>query len=184
MNISRNPMQLGDSQAYKDQGLHRIKLKGLTQLYSTTVTSGVIANSYSINASSNVTGFSTRFASTFDEYRIIKAIMKIRPCSASTGLTRFFFDELSGTNPTQNDALERVGIELCNSNANSSSTKEMHWSPRDLDDQNFVATTASVTPCYLKIYTDAAVFGAPATVTPLWLISQNLTVEFRGLKST
>jgi hypothetical protein len=172
---------VGDSQAYKNQGLHHIKLVTQSTILTNTVTSGLLAANYSVGAS-NIPTFSTRFASTFDEYRIIKANVRVRPVSAGSGVSRFFFNEESTSNPNATDAADRVGWELSNSNANSSSTRDFKWSPRDIDDLVFTSTGTLVNPVYFKIYTDNATYGAPIVATQLWVISAELTVEFRGLK--
>lgn len=173
-----------DSQSYAGQTRYRVELPSLSTVRSTTVTTGVIAFNFGVSAA-EITGFASRFGNTFDEYRIVGARVLIRPCSASTGVSSMWFDEKSPSAPTANESNERFGDRLCNSNAMSKSFTQMRWSARDLLDLEFTDTgTTSVTPVTFKVYTDAANWGAPITVTPLWVLEMFITFEFKGLKST
>jgi hypothetical protein len=154
-----------------------------SQLYTSTVTTGVLADTLALEVLS-VLGFATRFESTFDECRIVKATVRIRPISASSGVTKFWFDEKSNATPTANEGVERYSQTLVNSNANCAAVTVMTWRPHDLLDLQFNAIATATTPVFFKLYTDNAIFGAPAAATALWLIEPMLTIEFRGLKST
>ncbi len=182
------PRTLSDGPAYSGQYKARMTLPGIPFLLSTTVTTGVIASVTNLQVYENggfgVQGFTTRFGSTFDEYRILGANVKVRPVSASTGVSVMSFDEKSSSAPTANSAMERVGLRLPNTNANNKSCVVMRWRARDLLDLQYTAIGTLVTPCYFKVYTDLATWGAPAAVTPLWLVEPEFLVEFRGLKST
>jgi hypothetical protein len=134
--------------------------------------------------SANITGFATRFASTFDEYRILGASVKVTPVTASVGVTKFWFDEKSSSTPTSNEAQERTSTPLANSNSNSSSYRTFSWRAKDLLDLQYTPIGTNVTPVNFKIYTDLATWGAPVAVTNLWIIEPNVLIEFRGLKST
>jgi hypothetical protein len=160
-----------------------MRLPGAPILLSTVVTTGVIAVSNGV-ATGNITGFSTRFGSTFDEYRILGCDWKVRPVSASTGISVMLFDEKSNAVPTALDASERIGRRLPNTNASPKSMTQMSWRARDLLDLQYTAIGSSVTPVYFKVYTDTTNFGAPIVVTPLWLLEPEYIVEFRGIKST
>jgi len=96
-----------------------------------------------------------------------------------------WFDEKSTATPTQNESSERTTIMLANTNANSKSKTVMRWRARDLLDLQYTATsTTSVVPVTFKVYTDASIWGAPGTATPLWITEATLIVEFRGIKSS
>ena len=133
-----------DARSYAGQAVWRMRLPAIPSLLSTTVTTGVIASSYSVSTT-NIAGFSSRFGSTFDEYRIVSAKVLIRPVSASTGISVCFFDEKSGSNPTQSESTERVGQRICNSNAAAKAVTQMSWTARDLLDLNFTPIGTSVT---------------------------------------
>lgn len=174
---------LSDGPSYAGQFSVKMRLPGAPILLSTVVTTGLIATSQGI-ATGNITGFSSRFGSTFDEYRILGCDWKIRPVSASTGISVMFFDEKSNATPTVTDASERIGRRLPNTNAGPKSVVQMSWRARDLLDLQYTAIGSSVTPAYFKVYTDLTNFGAPVAVTPLWLLEPEYIVEFRGIKST
>lgn len=172
-----------DSPSYAGQYRTRITLPGLPLLSSSVITTGVVSITYGISTAA-ITGFATRFGSTFDEYRIVGARVLIRPVSASTGITVFWFDEKSTSAPTANEAQERVGLRLPNSNASDMSVRAMSWNARDLLDLNYTAIGSAVTPVTFKGYSDNASWGSPIAVTPLWVIEADITFEFKGLKST
>ncbi len=154
------------------------------QLLSTIVTTGQIAQPILIQPQTLVDDWVARFQSTFDEYRVVRAVIRIRPVSSSSGVTKFWFDEKTTSAPTQTQSYERYTMTVVNNNANSRGVIVMTWVPHDLLDLQFTAITTAVTPVTFKVYTDNAAYGSPITATPLWLIEPMLTVEFRGLKST
>lgn len=182
--ISRSPFELGNSRSYKDQALASFKVRGNASLLSTTITTGVIANSYVVT-NSNIQNFSSRFANSWDEYRIIKAHFAIRPVSpTASGITAFFFDEKLNSSPVLLDSQERNVKLLPNSSNNSKSVYELEWSARDVADLVWTATTANLNPVWFKTYTDGANWGSPVVVTPLWIIQPTFTLQFRGLKAS
>jgi len=133
---------------------------------------------------SQITGFSTRFGSTFDEYRILAARFRVTPVSASVGVSKFWFDEKTFSTPTANEAQERNSVNLANTNTMASSRKTMRWVARDLLDLEYQQMGVTTTSAAFKVYTDTASWGAPTAVTPLWLVEPEFTIEFRGVKST
>jgi hypothetical protein len=180
-----NPRQgatQGDGPAYAGQPTVRLVLPGVLTTVSTTVTTGVIANVDTISIA-DISGFTTRFGSTFDEYRILGATFKIRPTGVNPGITRFWFDEKSSATPTVDDSYERVGLTLSNNSSDSRASTSMTWKARDLLDLQYTPIGTASTPAYFKIYTDNASYASPATVLPLWFRQVDLLVEFRGLKT-
>ncbi len=176
--------QLSDGPAYAGQQRCVLQLEGTPSILPTTVTTGVISSVYTISAS-NITGFATRFGSTFDEYRILKCHFRITAIAAASGLSKFWFDEKSNAAPTVNESMERTSKPLMNTNANAKSQNlSMIWVPRDLLDLEYIAIGTTTTPAYLKVYTDAANWGAPIVVANIWILEPIYTVEFRGIKST
>jgi hypothetical protein len=173
-----------DAPSYSGQARFRVTLPAAPLLLRTTVTTGQIASSAEIKAEA-VTGFADRFGSTFDEYRIVKCKVLIRPVSASTGVSVMMFDEKNIGPPTSTESQERVGKRLANTNANSRSFCEMTWVARDLLDLNYSPIDSTdVIPVAFKTYTDATLWGAPVVATDLWIIEPEITFEFKGLKST
>jgi hypothetical protein len=176
--------ELSDGSAYAGQQKVTLRLESGALLLSTTITTGVISSAYPVEAS-EIVGFATRFGSTFDEYRILGADVRVTPVSASTGVSKMWFDEKSPSAPTSNESQERTVVPLANTNAMASSRKTFRWRARDLLDLQYTAIgTTSVNPVSFKVYTDNALYGAPVAVTNLWLIEPVMIIEFRGLKST
>lgn len=181
MSVSR---QLSDGPAYAGQQRCVLRLEGTPSILPTTVTTGVISSVYTVSSSA-ITGFATRFGSTFDEYRILKCQFRITAIAAASGLSKFWFDEKSNTAPTLNESFERTSKPMMNTNANmKSQNTTMVWVARDLLDLEYVAIGTATTPAYLKVYTDAANWGAPIVAANVWIIEPIFTIEFRGIKST
>ncbi len=59
----------------------------------------------------------------------------------------------------------------------------MTWRARDLVDLQYTPCGTGVTPVALCVYTDAANFGAPITVTDLGIIEFEFQIEFRGFET-
>jgi hypothetical protein len=174
--------ELSDGPSYAGQQKATLQITATPALYSTTVTTGVIASSYGISPA-NVLNWATRFGGTFDEYRILSVTMRIRPIAAATGVTTMWFDEKVAAVATSTEAAERTLSLFSNSNASArSGVINLRWSARDLLDLQYTPTgTTTVNPVYFKIYTDNSNYGAPTTVTPMWLLEPIFSVEFRGI---
>ncbi len=175
--------ELSDTDAYVGQQKVTLRLEGSPTLLSTTAATGVIANVTTLGPA-NITGFATRFGSTFDEYRVLGADIRITPVSASTGVSKCWIDEQLSAAPTSNESQERVSWPLANTNATPKSQTIVRWRARDLKDLQYTAIGSNAAPAYFKLYTDSATWGASTTATPLWLIEPTFIVEFRGIKST
>lgn len=174
---------LNDGRRFANEQYVCLDVHGTTTTLTTTVTTGVISFSYPIDLS-GVTGLS-RYTNAWDECRIIRAEFEIFPVGIASGITVFFFDEQTSTNPTANEAQERDTFKFQNTN----SFKNIHrltWVPRDLGDLNFIPTVGSlaVPLAYFKAYTNNASFVSPAVVTNLWIVKPTFIVEWRGVKST
>jgi hypothetical protein len=175
---------LNDSSSYPGQQRFVCKVESSPMIYTTTVTSGIISDQYQVDPVNQVTGWSSRFGACFDEFRVLKAVFRLRPLVASTGLTRFWIDEKNAGAGTANEAKERNGLYLLNTNAAPSANAQLVWKAKDLLDLQYTATQTSVVPAQLKIYTSNAAWGSTAVATPLWIIEAQYDIEFRGIKST
>lgn len=176
--------ELSNGPSYSGQQSAILKMPGTPVLYSTTVTTGVIAQRLPLGIN-NIVDFATRFASTFEEYRLLSADYKITCVSASTGISKFWLEEKDvSSTPTLNESREKTHVNIPNTNANSKSQRIMKWRARDLLDLEYTDIATTVNPVSLSVYTDTATLGAPATVTALWLIEPMVTIEFRGLGSS
>jgi len=175
--------ELSDGPAYAGQQCVTLKLPGTPMLLTSIITTGVIANVTNLNVT-DITGFSTRFGSTFDEYRILGVNVMLRPVAVSTGVSVAWFDEKSPAAPTANEAQERIGKRLTNTNASDKSVCVMRWRARDLLDLEYQPISGTTTPVYWKLYTDLATWGSPGAATPLWIVEPVFLIEFRGIKSS
>jgi hypothetical protein len=182
---NQNPLSSSNKPAYPGQARVVLRLPANPSgPQVTTVTTGVMALTLPLQAG-DITGFATRFGSTFDEYRILGVDVEALNMSASTGATAMWFDEKSQSAPTQNESTERNATTHLNTNAGFKSRKVLRWRARDLLDLEFTPIgTANVVPVTFKAYTDLALWGAPIAVTPLWVFRLTFVVEFRGLKSS
>jgi len=161
----------------------RLRLEGIPALATTTVTTGVIQATYAVSTAA-ILGFASRFGNAFDEYRILGAELRITPATASTGVSKTWFDEKATGVPTSNEAQERTNLPLANTNAMSKSQRVMRWRARDLLDLQYTPIGTVIQPVTWKLYTDAANWAAPVTATTLFIIESVLTIEMRGIKST
>jgi len=177
-NNFRPSRELSDGTAYAGQYKTKIRLPGTPQLLSLVV--GAMASAQPIS-SAQVTSFAARFGSTFDEYRILGADVKIRPVDQLAGITAFFFDEKSTAAPALIDAQERTSVSLCNQGFQRS-FKTMKWRARDLLDLQYAAIGTAYTPVTFKAFTNVANYGSAGSF-PVWVIETDLIVEFRGLKA-
>jgi len=170
-----------ESQAYKGQQKAVLMLTGASSLLATSG-GGTIAQAIQI-ASSLITGFSTRFGNSFDEYRILSCKVHVCSVSGGSGLSAFWFDEKSTSSPTLNNAQERTILDiLVNNCANSKSSKTFSWRARDLLDLNYTPIGTAVTPVTFKVYTDSANYDAGVSQNT-WFIQPELLIEFRGISS-
>jgi hypothetical protein len=173
--------ELSDSLSYAGQQHAVFQITASPSLQSTTITSGVIAFDYPVQTG-NIANWASRFAGTFDEYRILGCTIRVRPVGSSTGVSAMWFDEKVASAPTLTEAQERNLSLFSNSNAAAKSFVTMRWNARDLLDLQYSAVSATtVTPVTFKIYTDTANYGAPAAVTAVWLCEPVFTIEFRGI---
>jgi len=147
-----------------------------------TPAAGIVTNNLSINVN-NIENWSTRFESCFEEYRILMAMVEIRPLGVNNGVSAFWFDEHNANAPTVAEAEAKTSTLIANSNANSKAVKTMTWRARDFGDLTYSAANITNTPVsFFKTYTDVTNYGTPATTTtPLFLIRINYLIEFRGI---
>jgi hypothetical protein len=162
----------------------RLRITTAAQLSTTTVTTGIITEVYTVLAS-DVVNFATRFGNTFDEYRIVGADFRVRQVGANTGVSAMWFDEKSTAIPTVNEAQERSLSLYSNSNASSRTMIVHRWRARDLLDLQFISVTVTnVGPVTFKIFTNSVTYGSPIAATPIWLVEPEFYFEFRGIASS
>lgn len=166
--------------SYPKQKCWDVWLPSLPVKSTTIVTSGVIALSYSLS-NTNLQSFNTRFASTFDEYRIVQARMRIRFFSSTNpGVLQVWFDEKVAAAPSLAQAQERYIASL--SCASVDKNYQTTWTSADPLDLQYVQVGVTATPAYFKMYTDNANFGSSIVATDYFEVEGEFRVQFRGLQ--
>lgn len=162
------------------KGQPNLTLKIHTSLakYTTTVTTGLIARSTSIEA--GLAGsFSTRFAA-FDEYRIIKVLFEAYPCSSNNpGTLNMWCEPLNSGTPNATIAATNA-VTSFSAGGNSKVTK-LVYKPADFAFLDWITVgTTNSTVGYFNMYTDLANYASSAVVTDYVIVHVILTVQFRG----
>ncbi len=180
---SRAIRLLNDGPSYGGQQKSTLVLQCTPVLLTAANTTGLVNTPVLINIGL-ITGFASRFGSTFDEYRILSARVIAYAISASNGVSKMWFDEKSTSTPTLNESMERTVLTVPNTNA-AKFKNNLSWRARDLLDLEYTAIGSVVSPVTFKVYSDNANYNGPAVgPTPLWIIEIDLVMEFRGIKST
>ena len=179
--IKEKQLELSLIRTYPRQVVFETYLPILPRVLATTVTTGVIANSYEVSSAA-IQSFSARFASTFLEYRMTRAQFQIRLFSATNpGVIQFWFDEKNVAAPVLAGAQERYILSV-----NASGIDQQHtlkWVNGDPQDLQYNALSTVVTPVTFKSYTDAANFGSSAVATNYCVIEGRIFFQFRGLQA-
>jgi len=166
--------------AYKGQNVIRVVIPHAVGILTTTVTSGLIANSNVLNLADLAN--SADFASTWDEWRLVAVEVEMYCLTVSTGVTRFWFDDQDTSAPTVAEAVARPGITLPNNSAAAPTKHVMKWfATDDIDYAWNLTSSPSINTVSFKVYTDSAIFGAPTAVTNLWTYVFHATFDFRGI---
>jgi hypothetical protein len=165
--------------SYPKQVVWQSWLPAAPRKLTTTVTTGVIADSYNISFAIP-TSFATRFQSTFVEARVVKAKFAIRMFSSTApGVLRFFFDEKATAAPLLVEAQERAVLSVSASDTGTRSVLE--WTCTDITDLGYLPIASAATKVTFKSYTDNANFGASIVATDYCEILPEILVQFRGL---
>ncbi len=147
-----------------------------------TVTAASLASAAAIN-SSLIPTFSTRFGSTFVEYRLLGMRARLRmsePGTATAGIAAFYLDEKSASAPTLVSTLDHVRLEVSLVTQSNDKIYEIDWKANDLLDVEWTPIGTVSTPVWLKGYTDAANFGAAGTIQ--YVLTGAVRLQFRGLQ--
>jgi hypothetical protein len=152
-------------------------VQGDVTKFTTTVTTGVIAQSLAIDAG-DITSFS-RFA-LYDEFRIIKVVFKAYPCSASTpGSACIWVETKDSSTPTNSKSQTNSVVQF--SLGGNNRVIKLSYKPSDFAYNVWTTTaTTSFVIGYLNVYTDNATYAAPTTVTDAFVLRAEYTVQFRG----
>ncbi len=173
-------LELSLIRTYPKQAVWETWLPGAPTKLVTTVTTGVIASTLPVSATS-ITSFTTRFASTFVEYRIIRAHWRLRFFSSTNpGVIQFWIDEKSASAPTLAEAQERA-TRICSASG-TNLTPSVSWVCADPLDLQYIATSAATTVASFKSYTNNANFGSSIVATDYLEVEPEFQVQFRGLQ--
>jgi len=173
-------LELALIRTYPHQVTWQVWLPGTPMKFTTTVTTGQIAGRLQVEAA-NVTAFATRVGSLFVEYRIIRAIFKIRLFSSTNpGVLQFWVDEQSSAVPTLAEANERAVL-ICSAAAVDKALS-LKWVAADpLDLQYTPIAITNIVPSTFKVFTNNANFGSSIVATDYLEVEPVFQFQFRGL---
>jgi len=164
---------------YPRQAVWEVWLPGSPVKLTTTVTTGLIAQSLPVSSAS-VAGFATRFGSTFVEYRIVRAHWRVRFFSSTNpGVIQFWIDEKSNAAPTLAEAQERYTL-TCSA-ASIDTQPMLKWICSDPLDLQYLAISATANVSSFKSFTNNAQFGSSIVATDYVEIEPEFQFQFRGL---
>jgi len=168
--------------SYPNQVTWQVKLPATPIKLTTTVTTGIVANSLNVSIL-GLNNFATRFGATFVEYRIVRAQFVIRFFSSTNpGIIQFWIDEKSASAPTSTEALERFVMSA--SAAQIDKACQLKWVCSDPLDLQYTAIGTSYTPATFKSYTNNTQFGSSIVATDYAEIIPHFTLQFRGLQGS
>jgi len=167
--------------AFKGQVVCAIKVECTPQMFTTTVTTGLIRLQFPVSTA-EVDTFAARFGATWEEYRIVKAKFRTQLFSSTNpGLLITWVDEKLVGNPTLAESTHKTNEK---DSFNASSVDRIHelvWTPHDPLDQQYTAIGTATTFADFKIYSDNANYGSSAVATPYGQVYCTLTFQFRGM---
>jgi hypothetical protein len=165
--------------SFPGQPVAKHQVQSFNTVLTTTVTTGVIASVISMDPTTIITNWSTRFASLYHEYRVVKARARIICFSATNpGTLLSYWDEKSNAAPTNAQSSETAFKRIAA--ADVFKEHDMTWKARDLLDLQYVASGTASNPVYWKLYTDAGNNGSAIAATNYATVDFRLLIEFRG----
>ncbi len=169
--------------SYNAQQRCSLTLETAPVVCSAAVTTGLVQINLGSSPPDLVADWATRFANTFDEYRVLAVRYHLESLGPSTGITRVWFEEKNVNLPTFEESRQQTILSsLKNTNAVQQRTS-WHWEARDLLDLEFVDISVTKNPVFFQVYSDATNYGAPIVATPLWLLHAELLIEFKGINA-
>lgn len=167
--------------AFAGQQCAQFRIQSTPQLFSTTVTTGVIASDISIT-NQLINNWATRFAATWEEYRIVKCEADVRLFSSTApGLLVSWWDEKDLTTPPTLAESRSKSTPAMSFNASSVDRRHKFvWTPHDLLDLQYTGSASDSNPVDFKIYSDTTNYGSSAVATAYGEACFFITVQFRG----
>lgn len=152
--------------------------------FKITTVAGSALGSYNVIASS-IPSFATRFATLFDEYRILGVRFHVIPvCNLGTpnsGATVFVIDENDATAPASAAVVvqKRGSRILSNFPGARNRSYTFTWKAKDTTDEAWLSVSSvSTTSCALKFASDTTL--AAPTASDIFIIQADLLISFRG----
>jgi hypothetical protein len=163
--------------SYPGQPTLEIWIPGTPEVLSTTVTTGVIAETTTLS-NALIPSFSAKWGTTWTDHRITKFRVKLTNFSSTNpGLLSHWFDEEVSTAPTAALAIsakaKRFGASLIG-------TKTIEFVVRDPSQLNYSLLTVVTNYGYYKLFTNNADFGSSIVATQYCLKEVEALVQFRG----
>jgi hypothetical protein len=146
-----------------------------------TISAGVLSGNTPLDTTI-IDGFSTRFATLFNEYAIVGARLEIRPNGIVNGggLCLGYIDEESAAAPTASAALNRPHLDMQVATLTDVHVYRVDWKPRDYLDLDFTSTGVNFTPAWFKMICTIANTYTSSSTTGQFLVTGSLAFEFRG----
>ncbi len=162
--------------SFPGQVVKEFKMEALPVI-QTTSAGGALASIYEIKAS-NVTNFTSRFGSLFEEYRIVKAKFTFRGYSSTTsGLFIHWIDEKDASAPTLAESKAKAAAAFAPADQRP---HVLVWRARDpLDLQYIDCGTTTTTLATYKIYSETTTYGTTNSTT-YGCVFAEFWVQFRG----
>jgi hypothetical protein len=180
LNVPKGDPNLRLRKAFPGQPTYQAVVSSDFQKLSTTVTTGLIASVVTIN-NALITNFAARFPG-FEEFRIIRAVMKVTCFSSSNpGRIILFVDDDDNTVPTLQIARNRKYVMFGASDVGK--THQLTYTPHDLQNLNYAQVgTAGVDIGYFKFFTNNTNLGSSIVATDYLDYTVDLTIQFRGFQ--
>lgn len=166
--------------SYPKQVCWDVTLPGVPAKSTTVVTTGLIAGTYAISSAA-IQAFATRFGSTFVEFRIVSARLKVKFFSSTNpGVIQMWYDEKVTSVPTLVEAQERYIVSASASQVDR--PVSLMWVAQDPLDLQYLPIGTVTQVCTFKLYTNNANFGSSIVATDYCETESDIRIQFRGLQ--
>lgn len=167
--------------AFPGQYVTSMKLPSTSTVVTTTVTTGALAVTAPIDPTTALGTWAARFQATFKEYRVIKAVLKMKTFSSTLpGQINAWVDETLVTAPTAAQAQEYQGVTTFPAGANEM-THIVKWTPHSPTELAYLPCATASGNATFKIYSDNGNFGSSIVATQYMTYQMLMTIQFRGI---
>jgi hypothetical protein len=148
-----------------------------------TDASQAISSTFQITPA-NIGNFATRFANTWNNYRVLQVDFEIFAIAASTGAVIMYFDERTTTlTPTSTIASEAVSTAMLLNGASPKSVCKLTYRTKELNDLTFTDCGAPVSIGNLNFWRSTSFCGPASVSTAVLFIKPTFYLEFKTLLS-